>query len=292
MNRKKIVILSGIALAITALHYLTAVYRGPLHILYRELYFIPILLAGLWGGRKTGLITSISITLIYLPHVFILAVSQFAYHHMPMGPITDVANTTLGNIFQMLLFNIVGYFSGTYSDLKKDYSGVKNLAYIPVKFKKNFLLCVDESPTSLYAAKYMADIFGSTHDFGVSVLWVSSGADSDRVNSNEDISGQDREPQKKVENLLSQVKEILIRGGIDESRIDLRMVTKEKNIKISDRILEQITGGDFDTIVVGKRQLTKSQEFLFGSVAVNLVRKAPINILTVKAPEVWEAARP
>ena len=41
-----------------------------LHIVYRELYFIPIILAALWGGKKGGLITSIAVSLIYIPHVF------------------------------------------------------------------------------------------------------------------------------------------------------------------------------------------------------------------------------
>lgn len=285
MNTKKITILACMVLAVTALHYFTAAYKVSLHLFYRELYFIPIFLAGRWGGRKTGLITSLAITFIYLPHVFILATSQFSYPHMVMGPVTDAANTTLENIFQVLVFNIIGYVSGIYTDLKRSYDNTKSQAYIPVNFQKKFLLCVEESPASLYAAKYVADIFGNMRDFGVTALWVSSSTDSERFKLTEDFNELDREHHQKGENLLDQVKEILIGGGIDESRIELRMLAREKNKKISDRILEQITGGDFDTIVVGKHQLTKSQEFLFGSVAVNLVRKASINVLTVKAPD-------
>ena len=285
MNIKKIIALVGMVLMITALHYSTAIYRGPLHILYRELYFIPIILAGLWGGKKSGLIMSIIITVIYLPHVLILATSNIGYHHMTMGPVTDVANTTMGNVSQMLLFNVAGFFAGTYSDLKRSYFSTKSRSYHPVKFKKNFLLCVEESPSSLYAAKYLADVFGSVPDVGVTAFWVSSGVDPDYFKTSEELTAYKQEHHKNGESLLGRVKDILVQGGFDEGRIELKTLATDKNKRISDELMEQIKVGDFNTIVVGNHHLTKSQEFLFGSVAINLVRKAPVNVLTVKAPE-------
>ena len=285
MNIKKIIALVGMVLIITVLHYSTAVYRGPLHILYRELYFIPIILAGLWGGKKSGLIMSIIITVIYLPHVLILATSNIGYHHMTMGPVTDVANTTMGNVSQMLLFNVAGFFAGTYSDLKRSYFSTKSRSYHPVKFKKNFLLCVEESPASLYAAKYLADVFGSVPDVGVTAFWVSSGVDPDYFKTSEEFTAYSQELHKNGESLLGRVKDILVQGGFDEGRIELKTLATDKNKRISDKLIEQIQGGDYNTIVVGNRHLTKSQEFLFGSVAINLVRKAPVNVLTVKASE-------
>ncbi len=117
---------------------------------------------------------------------------------------------------------------------------------------------------------------------GVTLLWVASGTDPDYFETPEKASNYEKELHEKGETLLDQVKEILLRGGIDESRIRLKAIQAGKKTKISDKILEHLKERSYDTIVVGKHRLTMSQEFLFGSVAVSLVRQAPINVLTVK----------
>jgi nucleotide-binding universal stress UspA family protein len=141
---------------------------------------------------------------------------------------------------------------------------------------------VDETPVSLYAAKYFTDIFGDSPDVGVTLLWVSSGTDPDYFETTEEAREHERELQEKGETLLGRVKGILSGGGVDEGRIHLRVVAAEKKGKTSDKILEELETGEYDTIIIGKHPLTRSQEFLFGSAAVRLVREAPINVLSVK----------
>lgn len=56
---------------VTVLHYSTLHGHLGLHIIHRELYFIPILLSCFWFGLKPGLMTSLLISFIYAPHVFL-----------------------------------------------------------------------------------------------------------------------------------------------------------------------------------------------------------------------------
>ena len=58
---------------ITILHYRTVGGHADLHIIYRELYFLPILLSCIWFGLYQGLMTAVVISVIYLPHIFIYA---------------------------------------------------------------------------------------------------------------------------------------------------------------------------------------------------------------------------
>ncbi len=291
MDRKRIIVLVCLITSITALHYLTSATRMPLHILYRELYFIPIILGGLWGGKRFGLIVSISITVLYLPHVFILARLQSNLHHdMMIDTFASVADTYWGNAFQILIFNLAGFFSGAYADLKQGYYKTTGQVYQPIRFKKDFLLFVEESQSTLYAAKYVADMFGNASDVGVTLFWVSSAANRDYSETNRETPEYEKELLRKGEILLNRVKDILTSGGIDENRIQLKALAGAKNKKISEKILEHLREGNYDTIVVGKHNMTKSQEFVFGSVAVNLVRKSPINVLTVKAPDEEESS--
>jgi hypothetical protein len=63
-----IVILVG---AIASLHYLTQHSQIYHHIVYREFYFLPLILGGFWFGLRGGLITSCSIVTSYLPFVIL-----------------------------------------------------------------------------------------------------------------------------------------------------------------------------------------------------------------------------
>ena len=55
---------------ITIVHYSAVRGHVEMHILHRELYFIPILMAAFWFGLKIGFTTSLIVCLIYTPHVF------------------------------------------------------------------------------------------------------------------------------------------------------------------------------------------------------------------------------
>ena len=77
---------------ITVLHYSTIHGHLALHILYRELYFVPILLASFWFGLKFGLATALIVSLVYAPHVFV--------YDDPHSKFLTIAS-------QILVFNLV-----------------------------------------------------------------------------------------------------------------------------------------------------------------------------------------
>ena len=104
---------------ITLLHYGTMHGRLELHILHRELYFIPILLASFWFGIKFGLVTSVVVSIIYVPQVYLLNTTQ---------------GTALTVGFQILIFNLVAIILGYLVDRQKRHQqellGVENLAVL------------------------------------------------------------------------------------------------------------------------------------------------------------------
>jgi len=285
MDKGRIIAIVGIVVLITALHYLTPMSIPALHIVYRELYFVPIILAGLWGGKKGGIFTSVAVSLVYIPHMFMLAAPHPMFDPNTMlNVLISSAESRWGNLFELLFFNLAGFFVGTYADLKQGYVNTKHQPYHATTFKKNFLLYVDDSQVSLYAAKYFADIFGEASDVAVTLLWVSSGTDPDYFETSEEASDYEKTLREKGGTLLGQVKETLSNGGVADDRIRLRMTGADKKEKVSDKILAELKTGEYDTVIVGKHHLTRSQEFLFGSVSVRMVREAGANVLTVKAP--------
>lgn len=272
MSKKKIGLIVFLIVAITLLHYITSPVNALLHEFYRELYFVPVILAGLWGGKRIGLITSIAITIFFLPHVI-----------RSMG---TTFGTLLINLFEIGLFNMAGLFAGLYRDTKRGYITAMSTPYHPAEIKKDILLFIDGTPTSLYAANYLAGTFGRIPDMGVTLLWVlAAGQEADFFESPEEASSYSREQYQKTEEILKHTKEILLKGGISENNIRVQRLSVDKKTRISDKLLEEARNGHFDTIVIGKHPKTRSQEFLFGSTAVALVRDTLVNIITVKAPE-------
>lgn len=104
LNPARIGFIVLLVAVVSILHYSTIHGKLGMHIPHRELYFIPILLAGYWFGLSFGLVTSLTISLIYAPHVFI--------HDALQNNIVPVS-------FQIVVFNIVAIMLGLLVEREK-----------------------------------------------------------------------------------------------------------------------------------------------------------------------------
>ena len=95
---KNIWIIFGLTVVITASHYLTPTSLHHWHEVFRRLYYIPIILAAVRYGLKGGIIVSLSISLIYLPHV----IFQWAGHGLH----------NLVRFMEVLLYLAIGVLTG------------------------------------------------------------------------------------------------------------------------------------------------------------------------------------
>ncbi|MFW8600396.1 sensor histidine kinase [Desulfobacterota bacterium M19] len=103
LSRKQLIYRAGfvfiLIIAITALHYLTLREETVRHLVYRELYFLPIILLGLWFGLGGGLIASLLTTVLYIPSI-------------PSWSSAALMEHNLGYFLEIILFNIVGPLVG------------------------------------------------------------------------------------------------------------------------------------------------------------------------------------
>ncbi|PLY03628.1 MAG: sensor histidine kinase [Desulfuromonas sp.] len=104
MNRQVIIksaIIILLVVIITALHYLTSTTLHQFHDIYRRLYYIPIILGGLWFTLGGGLSTAVLVSIVYAPHVL------FQWQHWP--------GTELEQYLEILLYNVIGLLTGLLS---------------------------------------------------------------------------------------------------------------------------------------------------------------------------------
>jgi hypothetical protein len=99
--RSHIALIAGIAIAITLAHYAVDLHAGPTHDLLQRLYFLPVVLAGLWFGWRGGLLTAVLISVVYFPHAYhgwhgpqslFFRMSEIAMYHA-IGGLTGVLSS-------------------------------------------------------------------------------------------------------------------------------------------------------------------------------------------------------
>jgi len=115
-NLPRLVVLIALTVGVTALHYLTATEREALHDIYRRLYYIPIVLGGLWFCLRGGIALSIFASLLYLPHIFL---------HWGHNP-----GIRLEQYLEIILYNLIGFMTGFLAERERRQ---KDLAHAAVK---------------------------------------------------------------------------------------------------------------------------------------------------------------
>lgn len=91
-------LISFIILVLTLAHYLTPPDKPLLHDIYRRLYYVPIILAAFTFGLKGALISSVTVSIVFIPHVF----HRWGHIHLQ----------TMDALFEILLYNIVAWVAG------------------------------------------------------------------------------------------------------------------------------------------------------------------------------------
>ncbi len=99
---QKWILLLLLGAGITFLHYSTDQSRYYYHVFYGELYFLPIILAVFWFGLRGALLVSVSISVCYLPFIFL--------HWQSFSP------NDMDGILSLFLYNGLAVITGGLKD--------------------------------------------------------------------------------------------------------------------------------------------------------------------------------
>lgn len=95
-------------LAVTVAHFGTPPQHEWLHDVFRRLYYIPIIVAAFLFGLRGALLTSLLVSVLYLPHAFWL-VGPHAHHH---GMLHADPTGTANKVLEIVLYNVVALVAG------------------------------------------------------------------------------------------------------------------------------------------------------------------------------------
>ena len=135
------------------------------------------------------------------------------------------------------------------------------------------LVGIDAGDHTMEAVRYLAAVLGGSNNVKIHLLSVyqpPTGYTPDQE-SRRRLMAQKR--HAKLRAALSRAREILLeaRFPLDNMSMDLM---EAGGRTVGEAIIDCQKTGGFGTIVVGRRGLTKQQEFLFGSVSSFLTRAA------------------
>jgi len=140
-------------------------------------------------------------------------------------------------------------------------------------FNKNILVAVDDSENARRAVDYVGQLLGGVKGFRVTILHVLQEADEDYFPNTAEKDEWLRQYKEKINALLDDCRDILIQAGFDPEDVSVRSPLRYCP-SMAECILSERDEIEYDTIVLGRQGLSRSEEFLFGSVSSKIVTHA------------------
>jgi nucleotide-binding universal stress UspA family protein len=138
---------------------------------------------------------------------------------------------------------------------------------------KCILIAVDESKNARRAVNYVGQLLSGVKGFKVKILHVICQPDADFFPTSVEKHKWLRQYKQKVDTMLEDYRRILIREGFDMNDVSVRS-TLRYCPSLAECILAEREKMKCRTIVLGRQGLSRSEEFLFGSVSSKIVNHA------------------
>jgi len=140
-------------------------------------------------------------------------------------------------------------------------------------FNKNILIAVDASQNARRAVSYVGQLLGGLAGFKVTILHVIPEPEEDYFPTAAEKEKWSTQYEKKVDVMLKDYRQLLIKKGFSPKNVSIRSTVRYCP-SMSKCILSEHDETGYSTIVVGRQGLSRSEEFLFGSISSKIVNHA------------------
>ncbi len=138
--------------------------------------------------------------------------------------------------------------------------------------RKRFLIAVNGTEASTKALNYFGTLFGPSKDIQCILLNIYPAPPPHYYQSGKSLPEYQQDKEEGAKTIFEASLDILTQQGISPEIVETRCIMAD-NKTISEVILECRQEEDCSTIVVGKRGVSKAEEFLFGSISSNLIHQ-------------------
>ncbi|MDY7030784.1 MAG: universal stress protein [Thermodesulfobacteriota bacterium] len=145
----------------------------------------------------------------------------------------------------------------------------------------SILLAVNDSMSSRAAVDYVAGLAFCPEDLEITLIHVFR-----KHSASEELMGKKfiEEMPSRLMAVLEKARDKLIENGFNKDNIKI-ILTSDPYPTVAEGIIDQFRKGDFDMVVIGRKKMSKAEEFVLGDVSVKLVRALEgAAVLVVKSP--------
>ncbi len=132
----------------------------------------------------------------------------------------------------------------------------------------SILVALNDSASSVAVVDFLANLAIGTERVHVTLLHVLI-----KPSAGDELMGKRfmKEQPKRIERVLERAKDKLIQSGLPASTIETRILSNPCET-VADGIIDVFDEGRYDMVVIGRKKMSKAQEFVLGDPSIRLVR--------------------
>ena len=134
--------------------------------------------------------------------------------------------------------------------------------------KSKILVALNESIISQMVIDYLINIGFDPGNVDITLLHVFR-----KPSSEEELMGKKfaKERLPKIKNFLDQTRDKLVDNGFCEDQISIKIITEQYS-SITEGIIDQFKKNHYKMVMIGRKRMSKSEEFVLGDISIKLVR--------------------
>jgi nucleotide-binding universal stress UspA family protein len=139
--------------------------------------------------------------------------------------------------------------------------------------ERHILIAVDSSDNARRAVLFVGDFFGCYEGFQVTLLHIILEPEATFFPNNEERSKWLVTQREEARKIMAEYKNILTDAGFPEEKINVRIDSMRAS-SVADCIIKEQEEMKCCTIVIGRRGISKKEEFIFGSTSNRVIHDA------------------
>ncbi|KIX15917.1 universal stress protein [Dethiosulfatarculus sandiegensis] len=132
----------------------------------------------------------------------------------------------------------------------------------------SILVCINDSVSSRAALEFFASMAMCPEECNITLLHLFR-----QVSASEELMGRKFTEQQpaRFQAVLEKAKDSLVEFGYNPNLIETKLIT-ETFPTVAEGILEQCREQHYDLVIIGRKRMSKAEEFVLGDVSIKLVR--------------------
>jgi nucleotide-binding universal stress UspA family protein len=132
----------------------------------------------------------------------------------------------------------------------------------------SILVPLNDSVSSRAVVDYLARLSFCPEDANITLVHLFK-----KPTATEDLMGKKftAEQPARFSALLEKAKDKLIENGFNPNNIEIKLIT-DPYPTVADGIIAQFKKRHFDMVIIGRKSMSKAEEFVMGDISVKLVR--------------------